>query len=222
MLLRTFKIVFTFLLVTSVYSQDLIIKRDSSKVFCKIIKEDSSTIYYRDYRKKPVLEASIAKSEVIECYNHSIKEISKPKSNSINNVYRGSITNYSLKKGDTLTLTENNEVRFKGRFLAEHEIKVLMRNDTSAYRELNKSLIYNAQLYNFTDNGCDGCSSYFDWLSNISGNNFIVASTVVVATVATLGTIYGISKLRYTVKRNKYHKHLYNAVSLFNAAHRIS
>ncbi len=132
------------------------------------------------------------------------------------------MTNYSLKKGDTLTLTDNNEVRFKGRFLAEHEIKALMRNDTSAYRELNKSLIYNAQLYNLVDNGCDGSSSYFDWLSNISANNFIVASTVVVATVATLGTVYGISKLRYRAKYNKYHKHLYNAVSLFNAAHRIS
>jgi len=218
MFLRVFKIVSVFLLVfqiTPVNSQDLIIRQDSSKIFCKIIKEDSTTIYYKDNRKSNSLLASIAKSEVLKCYNHSIL---KNKSN----VHKGSIyySNYSLKKGDTLVLEKNNEVMFKGRFLAEHQILGLMSHDTAAYEELNKSLIYQAQLLNYTDIRIGGDGTFLNDLFNC--NNAIIIAGVIVITTATLGTIYGIKGLRYAVKYNKYQKHLYNAVSLFNAAHHIN
>ena len=60
-----------FLILISFYgfSQDLIVKKDSSKIFCKITKEDSVTIYYKSIRDKQGLEQTIKKSDVLKYFN---------------------------------------------------------------------------------------------------------------------------------------------------------
>ena len=59
----------TLFISANCFSQDLIVKYDSTKLFCKITKEDSKHIYYID---KGNTEQSIEKDYVIKYYNHAI------------------------------------------------------------------------------------------------------------------------------------------------------
>ncbi len=58
-------------LSSSVYSQDLIIRKDSSKIFCKILREDSSALYYQPARDNTGKETKIEKREVIKSFSTS-------------------------------------------------------------------------------------------------------------------------------------------------------
>jgi hypothetical protein len=61
---------FTFYIFNSFcIAQDLIVKRDSSVIFCKIVKEDSATIYYRQKMGEQTMELNIKKVDVISYYN---------------------------------------------------------------------------------------------------------------------------------------------------------
>jgi hypothetical protein len=59
------------------YSQDLIVKRDSSVLFCKIIKEDSAAIYYRQTQGEQMMELSIKKTDVLSYYSRKANAIAE-------------------------------------------------------------------------------------------------------------------------------------------------
>src|ERR1700739_617626 len=61
------------------YAQDLIIKRDSSVIFCKIIKEDSISIYYRQSKGEQTFELNIKKTDVLNYYSRRINAINELK-----------------------------------------------------------------------------------------------------------------------------------------------
>ncbi len=66
------KLVFSllFVLVSLLsYSQDMILKRDSSVIFCHIIKEDSATIYYRQKQGEQTMELNVKKADVLGYYS---------------------------------------------------------------------------------------------------------------------------------------------------------
>jgi len=63
---------FLFVLVSVLsYSQDVIIKQDSTKIFCRIIKQDSLSIYYALDKDKSSIELSINKTYVLKCYTNT-------------------------------------------------------------------------------------------------------------------------------------------------------
>ncbi|MGZ4057209.1 MAG: hypothetical protein ACXVPM_20035 [Bacteroidia bacterium] len=63
------KIILTLLFLSFAFvslGQDLITKKDSSKILCKIIKEDETTLYYINARDKDRKEMTIKKSDVLK------------------------------------------------------------------------------------------------------------------------------------------------------------
>ncbi len=76
------------------YSQDLIVKRDSSVLFCKIIKEDSAAIYYRQTQGEQMMELSIKKTDVLSYYSR--------KANAINELRRADSLARVQQKRDTV------------------------------------------------------------------------------------------------------------------------
>ena len=50
------------------YSQDLIIKKDSSKIYCQITQEDSLVLYYQVIKNNLKIDAVIEKSDVLKYY----------------------------------------------------------------------------------------------------------------------------------------------------------
>jgi hypothetical protein len=69
------------------YSQDMIVKRDSTKIFCKITKEDSTHIYYSQYKNNKVSMGTISKTEVQNFYiSKSIAGAISPKKKDTNNI----------------------------------------------------------------------------------------------------------------------------------------
>jgi hypothetical protein len=205
------------------YSQDLIIMKDGSKILCTIAKEDSLNIYYENICNTNALYTTIAKSQVEKyTYYNSVKAGNKAKSNSNSNAYMKEKESYSAKKGDTLALTNGGDILFKGRVLDQNEILEVMKDDGCAKQEMEKSFTY----YNWL-NKKNIKDINFDWMSNLgSGVNnvagLVVLGGFIVAGVGVTYTVYGINKLTYKVRYNKYHKHLYNAVRAFNAIHRVT
>jgi hypothetical protein len=78
------------------FSQDLIVKKDSTKIFCKITKEDSLTIFYKSIRDKQHLEQSILKTDVIKYFNSaSIAKDAKTRIDTAQRIWQAK----TLKKG---------------------------------------------------------------------------------------------------------------------------
>lgn len=78
-----------FLFISSfIFSQDLIIKRDSTKIFCKVIKEDSLTIFYKPTGNKKAPEQSIPKADVIQYFNKATLALALQAKNKVDTVQR--------------------------------------------------------------------------------------------------------------------------------------
>jgi hypothetical protein len=65
----------TLFMTVRCFSQDLIIKRDSSRIFCKITREDSLTLFYIPVRDRQQGEISIKRSEVLKY--HTAQTVAK-------------------------------------------------------------------------------------------------------------------------------------------------
>ena len=74
------------------FCQDLIIKRDSSKIFCKIIKEDSLSLYYIPSKNNQKTELSINKSEVLKYHSSlAVAKTNRNKLDTASKIYNAKI-----------------------------------------------------------------------------------------------------------------------------------
>jgi hypothetical protein len=122
--------------------QDLIIKNDDSKIYCRVIRQDSLTIYYIPSKasRRSALD-SLSRSLVRKIY---LSEESASREAKVNKkvpspISAGKYLNYPLAKGDTLLLTRHKEFEFKGGLLYPREVEDLMSRDSSALAEVRKA-----------------------------------------------------------------------------------
>jgi|GEM_PF-2016218 hypothetical protein len=147
------------------YSQDLIVKRDSSVIFCKIIKEDNAAIYYRQNKGEQTVELNIKKADVISYYNKAIvqNEIKRTDSLSLVKPKRDTVqikkdtlpaksmvitlktdslkpqVSSSKPKVDSIFLNVNYRCFYKGEQITRKEALGFMKRDTTAYKEMQKA-----------------------------------------------------------------------------------
>lgn len=85
------KIVIAIFWLTNVFSQDVIVRTDGSKVYGKIIKEDSTNIYISTFVKSKKYDTFISRNKVMEVYydqNFSYDTILPPRENMLS-VHQG-------------------------------------------------------------------------------------------------------------------------------------
>lgn len=103
------------------YAQDMIIKRDSSNIFCKIIKEDSLTIYYKE-NPNSLENASIDKRTVLECY--------------YGEGYRPDEQRILTRAEDSLFFYKKTGFVYRNRLLSWEEVEDLMYDNAPAFDEM--------------------------------------------------------------------------------------
>jgi len=82
MTLRRFQYILPLLFISLLsFSQDLIIKKDSTRILCNITGEDSLTIYYSQRKNNSLLNSKISKELVLKYYSSSSKSIIKKRVN---------------------------------------------------------------------------------------------------------------------------------------------
>jgi len=212
--IKFFIFVLIFVCSHALHSQDLIIRKDSSKVFCKIIKEDSLSVYYKESRDRKHIKQSIAKSEVSKYYTSaetSLEQIRQNKTDSLKlEREKSSYANYKLMKGDTLLLNKNFQFEFKGGWLYPREVVDLMSHDKTAYEEIKKAA---------------SCSEFCNGTSLLG--SMVAISILKLAAVSHLAAFYLVSAgtlvvtyLTILPAKIKFKSHARKALHLFNAIHR--
>ena len=148
------------------YAQDLIIKRDSSVIFCKISKVDSTTIYYRQSKGEQTFELSILKTEVVNFYKKNaanVEEVKKTdtlvktrirtdtikvqqdtlQSKMVEEVSKKDSTQTKTviikPQSDSVFINKNYKCFYKGEVITRKEALDLMRKDTAAQYEMKKA-----------------------------------------------------------------------------------
>lgn len=148
------------------YSQDLIVKRDSSVIFCKISKVDSTTIYYRQSKGEQTFELSILKTEVVNFYKKNATNMEEVKK--MDTLVKALIRTDTIKvqqdtlqskmveevskkdsaqtktviiklQSDSVFLNKNYKCFYKGEPITRKEALDLMKRDTSACKEMKKA-----------------------------------------------------------------------------------
>ena len=163
------KLLFTFLFVLGFllsYSQDLIMKRDSSVIFCKIVQEDNTTLYYRQKKGEQMFELNIKKADVLSYFSgkaNVLAEIKRADSIALVQTKRDSVKRKKdtlqtklvaqppkkdtlLQKaitiqsqGDTIILNSNYKCFYKGELITRGEALALMKGNTQAHQEMKKA-----------------------------------------------------------------------------------
>jgi len=119
------------------YSQDLIIKRDSSKIFCEIIKEDSASIYYKQVKGDAVFKLSINKSEVLKYYNSKAMVQSQiRKADSI-----AKANPEPAFKNDSIFYSGKKTFIYHDKKYGSFGVRKLMKDGTEAHQEMNKAIV---------------------------------------------------------------------------------
>jgi len=192
--------VFLFLFISLISSsQDVIIKKDFSKIYCTIVNEDSLAVYYNiDANRKKNL--SIAKSDILKYYRYSSTSLRNSK-------YK----DYNIEKGDTIVLSKKYEFEFKGELLLINEVVNLMVKDTLAYKEIIKAKKYHdgnwvTQYLGFT-------ISLFPIAA--SGKSIPFGGAVILGS-----SIIAVTYIISIPLNKKFKKHAKAAVKLFNEKHR--
>jgi predicted SnoaL-like aldol condensation-catalyzing enzyme len=142
------------------FSQDLITKRDSSKIFCKITKEDSVTIYYKSLREKKDIEQSIKKVDVLSYFNSAtIAKEKKIKIDTAQRIWQAK----ELKKGFYKSFTEfiTNSPSITKKFVVKErtDADLLLTHGSKYNYELIEGDIDNSEIYGF----CDGKDVYINY-----------------------------------------------------------
>jgi hypothetical protein len=192
--------------------QDLIVRPDSSKIYCKITKQDSLILYYKENKTKT--DSYIEKSQVLNYYicpsildNTQTNNLNKSSAITRRN---SSYTNYIFQKGDTLKLTKSNEFEFRGGALYDWEVVELMSHDLLASQEMKKAESCHKKAY--------GRSAFGGILAalplKLSRGPLALAGFIACAAIA--GVTYAITGPLFSKSK----KHARRAVELFNANHR--
>ena len=201
---------FLFLFISLIgAAQDIIIRQDSTKIFCKITGEDSLHIFYRNNKDKKRIETSIVKSEILShSYGGPIpaevpEEPDKPK---IVSRY----ADYTAVKGDSIYMNENRQFEFKGSVIGVYEVADIMKHDTLAHKEIMKA----AALHNTGIGIAVIGSSIIQGVSTATGS-MVVPALLIDAAVLT-ATMASLIPLKVC-----WRKHLKIAIKLFNDTHRL-
>ena len=154
-------------------AQDLIVKRDSSVIFCKISMVDSTTIYYRQSKGEQIIELSIPKTNIISFYKKNAAVLAETsKENTIAKVQPKTETSQTKKdslqpkavvatlkkdsiqtktvglkpQGDSIFLNRNYKCFYKEELITRKEAFGLMKKDTTAQYEMKKARAYFAPV----------------------------------------------------------------------------
>ena len=176
MFIKTVKVILCGLFVWTshlFYAQDLIVKRDSSVIFCKISMVDSTTIYYRQSKGEQTIELSIPKTNIISFYKKNAPIVAETlKADTIAKIQPKIDTSQTKKdslqpkavvatfkkdsvqtktaglkpQGDSIFLNRSYKCFYKGELITRKEAFDLMKKDTTAQHEMKKARAYFAPV----------------------------------------------------------------------------
>jgi hypothetical protein len=151
-----------FLISLFSFSQDLIIKRDSTKIFCKITKEDSLTIFYKSLRDKQANEQSILKTNIISYFNSTtIAKQAKNKIDTAERIWQAKKLNPGLYKSRIEYITNSPSITKKFLVFQRNEADLVFQHGGEYQYQLLKgegSVDY-SEIIGF----CDGQDVYLNY-----------------------------------------------------------
>lgn len=157
------KICLIFLFISSfIFPQDLIIKRDSTKIFCKIIKEDSLTIFYKPLRDKNTAEQSILKANVIQYFNKAtIAKNAKTKIDTTPRIWQAAQLKPGFYKSRTELITNSPSIQKKFLIFQRNAADLVFQHGGEYNYKLlaGEGSIDNDEIYGF----CDGIDVYLNY-----------------------------------------------------------
>lgn len=186
------------------YSQDLIIKRDSTKIFCEVLKEDSTTIYFKGKKDDKVVEQSISKSEVLQYYNSkAIVQKQKQVADSMAKIQ-------PTFKTDSIYYDGKKTFTYHNKKYSSFGVRKLMRDGTEEYIEMNRAAV---------------CKGFWVFFSASSAPILGVFAADAIAfnnpRWPVLGVGIGCTALSFVFKYF-YQKHADKAVGLYNSKIKIA
>jgi hypothetical protein len=214
---------------TSSFAQDLIVKQDNSKVFCKVISQDSTAIYYKQDKDNINTELSINKKDVFRCFtkangmifeNKILSPVAKVevKKDSILTIKKDSVNQANiikLKRDSVLSLNDSILIKkgiylYHGYPIGRKGILKLMQRNTEAHDEMETAI----------------GESYFGTITAIVGGNVAGAgfANLILGkphAIAELGIGIGLGLLFIPIKFS-YHKMVRKAVKLYNTKVRVA
>jgi hypothetical protein len=188
------------------FSQDLIIKLDSSKIFCEITQEDSATIYYKALKGDALFKLSINKSEVLKYYNSkAIVQSQIRKADSI-----AKANPKPAFKSDSIFFKERVKFTYHNQRYGNHSILKIIKNNPESLAEMKKAIRNN--LFNI-----------FSTTVAITSLASFAADAIAEGKPqwALVGAGIGFYALSFAFNYF-YHKHTYKAVSIYNSKLKIA
>lgn len=139
--------------VSVLLGQDLIIKKDSTKLFCKILSEDSLQITYIKSSDKKRVSQAINKSDILKYYRNSgdlsayrYKEPPEPESERSKQrriahelLPKKIFDTLRLEKGDTVYLKNNGTLVFRQKLITIYNLVDLMSHNSLASYHIKKA-----------------------------------------------------------------------------------
>ncbi|MGZ3865603.1 MAG: hypothetical protein ACXVC6_05815 [Bacteroidia bacterium] len=159
--------IFIICLTCNLFSQDLIIKKDSSKIYCKITKEDSAKIYYKSSKDRSGAELSIGRSEILSYRTTSsdakekqkMRDEEQRKFDAIEKIYEAKELKKGLYKSSREFITNSPSVTKEFRVI-ERSIPELLMFHGGEYRyKLADSTVDDVEILGF----CDGKNVYYNY-----------------------------------------------------------
>jgi hypothetical protein len=188
------------------YSQDLIVKRDSSNIFCEIIKEDSSSIYYKQVKGDAVLNLSINKSNVLKCYNS--KAMLQNQIRMADSIAKAK--SMPVFKTDSLFYDEKKKFTYHNMHFGNHKALILLEDNAEAHTEMKEAI--NSNLGNIFSTTIS--------ISSLVG--FAVYTAIENKPIWAVGGVgVGFSVISFACGYF-YHKHCYKAVSIYNSKLKVA
>ncbi|HTA62253.1 MAG TPA: hypothetical protein VK835_07350 [Bacteroidia bacterium] len=197
---------FIFIAFTS-FSQDLIIRLDSSKIFCNILKEDSSTIYFKAKKGDDVVEQSIKKLEVLSYSNSKAivqKQIKQSDSLSL-------VKKKSALENDSLVFISRAKFRYKGKIYSAYGLPKIMEENSEEQLDMKKAKnnLYGGLIF-ATSGGALLGTAMADLVNNQQESAFQLGG-------------FGLGLILIAIPFDfLYKKHSQHAVKLFNSKHKIA
>jgi len=148
------------LISTIIVSQDLIVKRDSSKIYCKITKEDSLTIFYKPSREKQNTELSINKSDVIKYFNSTtIAKEKKTKIDTAQRIWQAKELKKGFYKSSTEYITNSPSIIKDFVVIQRTQADLMFMHGSEFTYKVSDGSVDNDEVYGF----CDGKDVYINY-----------------------------------------------------------
>ena len=141
-------------------AQDLIVKLDSTKIFCKITKEDSLAIYYTQRKGKEVLNLSIEKAKVQKYFNsNAIAKENQHKIDTAERIYNAKVLKKGLYKNFTEFITNSPSTTKEFTVVERTQADLMFMHGSEYTFKVLGSNIEESDVYGF----CDGKDVFINY-----------------------------------------------------------